>query len=98
MRFSLLFNALTVAWVRLGGVLATALAAAGCATEPPPAELLQGSCSEPRPQVCTMIWAPVCAVHDDGHLQTHASACNACADSSVRAYTPGACADDESAS
>jgi len=85
MRFSFLFKALTV------------LAVSGCASTPPTAESPQTLCGDARPQVCTMIYAPVCALHDDGHSETHASACNACADSSVRAHTPGPCADDRSA-
>ena len=48
-------------------------------------------CSEPRPQVCTTIYAPVCAEHTDGDRETLASACNACADDTVSAYTKGPC-------
>ena len=48
-------------------------------------------CSDPRPQVCTTIYAPVCAEHTDGDRETLASACNACADDTVSAYTTGPC-------
>mgnify|MGYP003116854287 FL=1 len=65
---------------------------AGCASspklpEPSPTVL----CEEPRPQICTMIYAPVCATHGDGRRQTHASDCNACADDSTVSYEVGAC-------
>jgi hypothetical protein len=62
------------------------------AAPPPPRDT---SCSEPRPQVCTMIYAPVCAVHADGSTQTHASACNACADDSVVGYRSGDCDEEK---
>ncbi|MDP5053256.1 MAG: hypothetical protein NWP69_05670 [Congregibacter sp.] len=42
-----------------------------------------------------MIFAPVCATHSDGNLQTHASGCNACADDQVASYVNGACDDQE---
>ena len=35
-------------------------------------------CPEERPQVCTMEYAPVCALLDNGRRQEFASACNAC--------------------
>jgi hypothetical protein len=38
-----------------------------------------------------MIYAPVCAEHRDGHRETHASDCNACADDTVVAHTAGPC-------
>jgi hypothetical protein len=38
-----------------------------------------------------MIYAPVCAEHRDGHRETHASDCNACADETVVAHTDGPC-------
>lgn len=75
--------------------LAPLLTLAGCtvspAPEPPPLIAEPVSCGSPRPQVCTMIYAPVCARHADDSEQTHASACNACADDTVLAYTPGPC-------
>ena len=70
------------------------LGLAGCAGDPV-ADASQSTgpiaCAEPRPQVCTMIYAPVCAEHRDGHRETHASDCNACADDTVVAHTAGPC-------
>lgn len=93
MRFPLLFKALTSA----PAVACAALLGAGCATDPAPMETQLTECVEPRPQICTMIWAPVCAVHGDGHRETHASDCNACADASVLAHAPGACPENGNA-
>lgn len=93
MTFPLLFKVLTLAAVTLGAV--------ACATAPPAAPEPDvadvSSCTEPRPQVCTMIYAPVCAIHTDGHSETHASACNACADDTATAYRNGACEEEPSA-
>ncbi len=47
------------------------------------------SCSKPRPQVCTMRYAPVCARLNDGSVATYSSACKACADVAVSGYVPG---------
>lgn len=66
----------------------------GCATEPGTVvadEVGPTVCAEPRPQVCTMIYAPVCAEHRDGHRETHSSDCNACADVTVVAHVEGPC-------
>ncbi|MFT4874701.1 hypothetical protein [Congregibacter sp.] len=97
MRFSLLISALTLA--ALAGFMT------GCATPATPAtpavpaipeEPLVTSCEEPRPKVCTMIFAPVCATRAAGIPETYASGCNACADDQVAAYINGACDDEGS--
>ncbi len=49
------------------------------------------SCVEPRPQLCTREYNPVCALHDDGRMTTASTACTACTDSMVSGYYPGAC-------
>ncbi|MEE4277226.1 MAG: hypothetical protein V2I82_02020 [Halieaceae bacterium] len=72
------------------------LALAGCTTAAPaPREVAAQDapelCPDTRPQVCTMIYAPVCAEHSDGRRETLASACNACADNSVQRYVDGPC-------
>lgn len=74
----------------------TAVAVLGCAAQDDaPAPRMESVCQEPRPQVCTMIFAPVCGRHFDGHTQTHSSDCNACADDTVVSHSPGACEDQE---
>jgi hypothetical protein len=49
------------------------------------------ACSEPRPQVCTMIYAPVCATLKAGGEADYSSPCNACADDAVESYREGRC-------
>ena len=50
-------------------------------------------CTDPRPQVCTMIYAPTCGVKSDGSTADYSSPCNACADDTVAGHRPGACAE-----
>ena len=49
------------------------------------------ACEEPRPEVCASIYAPVCALRDDGARVTHSNGCRACADVQVAAFVVGAC-------
>jgi len=51
------------------------------------------ACAEPRPQVCTMEYNPVCAELQSGGRGDYSSPCNACADVAVNGYVDGACAD-----
>ncbi|MDH3447002.1 MAG: hypothetical protein OEO18_02520 [Gammaproteobacteria bacterium] len=63
-------------------------------------------CVEPRPQICTMDYTPVCATRDSGRRcvtapcetaesATYANGCGACADPRVVYYLPGACDDPD---
>ena len=49
------------------------------------------ACEEPRPQLCTMQYDPVCGLTADSQSKTYSNACSACSDTSVSAHTPGAC-------
>ena len=48
-------------------------------------------CVDPRPQICTQEYNPVCATLQDGSTMTYASGCTACSDVKVVAHTPGKC-------
>ncbi len=48
-------------------------------------------CEDPRPQICTAIYDPVCALTADNSYKTYASACSACGDARVSGHRPGAC-------
>lgn len=59
-------------------------------------------CSDPRPQLCTMDYRPVCATRDNGlrcvttpcdssETVTYANACSACADARVVSHVAAAC-------
>ena len=74
--------------IALGALLLTFVA--GCETQPTPTLVTQ--CTDPRPQVCTMEYAPVCAdLVAGGGRKQYASACNACADDAVSGYLNGEC-------
>jgi len=49
------------------------------------------ACEEPRPQLCTMQYDPVCGLTADSQYKTYSNACSACSDASVSGHTPGAC-------
>jgi hypothetical protein len=48
-------------------------------------------CPEPRPEVCTMQYEPVCAALKDGNNQTYSNGCSACIDKRVVGYNSGEC-------
>jgi len=59
-------------------------------------------CTDPRPQICTMDYTPVCATRDNSkpcataaceptETATYANACMACADPAVKYHLPTAC-------
>jgi hypothetical protein len=57
----------------------------------PPASM---ACKEPRPQMCAMIYEPVCGLAKDGGHKTYGNACSACANDVVVGYASGACKKD----
>lgn len=83
-----------LAWV------AVLLALAGCtatANRPGPAAPLASDpltpCTDPRPELCTMEYAPACGSLAAGGFRTYASGCNACADAAVVGYQSGPCSE-----
>ena len=73
------------------------LSLTGCATVPPSTEKVKNTeakitvCTEPRPQICTREYLPVCAIKKDGAEKTYATGCTACSDKQVVSYREGAC-------
>ena len=74
------------------------------ADDTPPAETRQqpAMCTEPRPQVCTAQYVPVCATRDTGvrcvttpcpstEQKTMGNSCSACSDPKVVSYVKGEC-------
>ena len=49
------------------------------------------ACKEPRPQMCTREYRPVCAKLEDGSMKTYSNGCTACTDPKVVGYVPDAC-------
>ena len=77
----------------LAAALLLLAASSACSTRglPDEAEL----CRDPRPQICTAIYDPVCAYRPGQKLSpsTYASDCSACADPEVIGYVRGACSE-----
>lgn len=51
-------------------------------------------CTEPRPEICTMDYTPVCGLRNvDGkeEWKTYSNACSACSDATVTGYKKDAC-------
>ncbi len=48
-------------------------------------------CEDPRPQVCTMDYRPVCGTLNDGSTKTYSNGCGACADVNVTSWVENAC-------
>ena len=48
-------------------------------------------CSEPRPEMCTQQYDPVCGQFSQGGNQTYSNWCSACSDKAVESYVPGEC-------
>ena len=48
-------------------------------------------CQQPRPQICTREYRPVCATMKDGSSRTGTTACTSCSDAEVVGYRKGAC-------
>ena len=48
-------------------------------------------CEEPRPEICTREYVPVCGKLIDGNLKTYGNRCEACADKNVVGYKPEPC-------
>lgn len=79
-----------------GVLLATGCNNSAATSEPDPAASETVStplnlCTDPRPEICTQQYDPVCATLKDGSQKTYASGCTACSDSSVVGWLPGEC-------
>ncbi len=48
-------------------------------------------CEEPRPQICTREYNPVCATLKNGSTKTGSTGCTSCSDHEVVGYKMGAC-------
>ena len=48
-------------------------------------------CTEPRPQLCTMEYLPVCGSTSTAEKKTYGNGCGACGDAEVISYVDGEC-------
>lgn len=61
-----------------------------CDTEIPTQDV-DNSCMDPRPEVCTKEFVPVCGLKSDKSLKSYPNKCTACADKMVIGYNKGEC-------
>ena len=74
------------------------LAMSGCAATEPiksnetkPNYPKRQICREPRPEMCTQQYDPVCGQFSQGGSKTYSNWCSACSDKAVESYVPGEC-------
>ena len=72
-------------------LLLALLVVGGCASGPEDRLAGHHQCPPQRPQMCTMEYAPVCALLENGRRKEYASGCNACSDKQVIGYDDDAC-------
>ena len=71
-------------------VLFAALFLNGCDTSSDN-EILDTMCSDPRPEVCTMEYDPVCGYKSDKTSKAYSSGCSACTEKEIIGYKNGEC-------
>lgn len=83
----------------------------GCTVSPVntiPGLTIDTECQDPRPEICTREYRPVCALRDTGvrcvttpcastEWRTYGNACTACSDADVIGYGDGECLDADGA-
>ncbi len=50
-------------------------------------------CKDPRPEICTMNYLPVCGFDSSNSAKTYSNACGACSDKNVDSYIEGECSE-----
>ncbi|WP_411992738.1 hypothetical protein [Agarivorans sp. DSG3-1] len=61
-----------------------------CSQASEPQLKADGVCEEPRPEICTMQYDPVCG-EVNGELKEYGNACSACGDPELMSYQEGTC-------
>lgn len=84
-----LFKAIAYIAVGLSCVLNTGCVAVSEKSEEISKEYIV--CQEPRPEICTQQYDPVCGYLADGTQKTYGNGCTACSDQKVTKYKLGAC-------
>ena len=72
------------------GFAAAVLLLSGCQSQVPGLSY-ETACQDPRPEVCTMEYRPVCGVSQDGSKKVYGNACGACGQAEVQGYSAGEC-------
>lgn len=75
-------------------IAACFLSVAACAHDSHEEEKQITLCKDPRPQMCTMNYTPVCGLIEKKEVKTYGNACGACGDVNVSAYLAEECQAD----
>jgi len=70
---------------------AALLLSQGCSNTEPGHDDGLTLCQEPRPEICTQDYNPVCGKLTHGEKRTYPNACAACSESEVIGHRPGEC-------
>ena len=76
--------------IRVFSSMTTFLLISACQSTPVQS-VNQVVCSEPRPEICTMNYQPVCGLDSSNSAKTYSNACGACSDKNVVTYIEGEC-------
>ena len=68
-----------------------AACASGAPTSNIPDTKARIPCTDPRPQMCTMDYQPVCGHLKSDEFKTYSNGCNACSEPTVNGYSKGVC-------
>ena len=82
-------SAITLKWFVLASILF--ISACGLNSQPQADAEKVTKCLEPRPEMCTMDYNPVCGNLADGSVKTYSNDCNACSDPDVTSFSQGEC-------
>jgi len=88
-------------WVTVSFALALTVLVSGCQSYKEKDQTSAGTktemelemCVDPRPEICTMEYAPVCGVRDDGNGESFPNGCGACSNQEIVGYQPGECSE-----
>jgi len=90
------YSAIEQLAVRLSALLFLSGVTLGCASTKTHEDVI--FCKDPRPEICTMDYTPVCGlqlVSGTEQWKTYSNACTACSDSTVVGYKKDACDSNE---
>ena len=80
---------------QIGFIFVACVWLVACVSPNPPNDVaVLHHCEEPRPQVCTRDYRPVCARSDSKPYETAGNACTACSSAEVAGYVEGECPPD----
>jgi len=77
--------------IKLTSFITITLLLSACQSTPTKQQV-EVECQEPRPEICTRHFKPVCGVFSEGGSKTYSNDCTACADKSVKGFNLGQCA------